>query len=301
MTTPLSAHRSPVPPERQPVTMAGALNRALADALAADDRVLVFGEDVGTLGGVFRITDGLRRDSATAACFDTPLAESGIVGTADRHGDERPASRSSRCSSTRSPTPRSSRSPAIWPSCATAPAARVRLPMVIRVPFGGGIGGVEHHCDSSEAYYAHTPGLRVVTPGTPADAYRLLRAGDRLPRPGGLPRAEAALLVQGDGRADRRTGRRHRTGPSCGGRARDVTLIAYGGDRSPPRSRPPTPPPRRAGTSRSSTCARCRPFDDATVTRVGAPDRPGRRWCTRPRLRRVRRRGRRAAHRACFH
>ena len=97
---------------------------------------------------------------------------------------------------------------------------RVALPVVIRIPYGGGIGGVEHHCDSSEAYYAHTPGLRVVTPATPGDAYCAAAAGDRLPRPGDLPRAQAAAT----GRSRPRSWTTPaptpiRTAPSCGGRA----------------------------------------------------------------------------------
>ncbi len=83
----------------------------------------------------------------------------------------------------------------------------VTLPMVIRIPYAGGIGGVEHHCDSSEAYYAHTPGLTVVAPATVADAYWLLREAIDVPGPGDLPGAEEALLGQGGGRPRRRRSR----------------------------------------------------------------------------------------------
>ena len=156
------------------VTMAQALNAALRDALTADERVVVFGEDVGPLGGVFRVTDGLTRDFGDQRCFDTPLAEAGIVGFAlgMAIGGFRPVVELQFDAFA-------------YPAFEqiTSHAAKLRnrtrgvlsAPIVIRVPYAGGIGGVEHHSDSSEAYYAHTPGLKVVTPATPADAYSLLR------------------------------------------------------------------------------------------------------------------------------
>src|ERR1700677_3116337 len=164
------------------VTMAGALNQGLSDALGEDASVLVFGEDVGTLGGVFRITDGLAAAFGQTRVFDTPLSESGIVGTAigmamnglrpvvemqfDAFAYPAFEQITSHLAKLRNRT-----------------RGRVELPIVIRIPYGGGIGGVEHHCDSSEAYYTHTPGLRVVTPGSPADAYRLLRQSIDCPDP----------------------------------------------------------------------------------------------------------------------
>ncbi|AUH41827.1 alpha-ketoacid dehydrogenase subunit beta [Streptomyces sp. CMB-StM0423] len=160
---------------RKPATMAQALTRAMRDAMAADPAVHVMGEDVGQLGGVFRITQGLAEEFGEDRCADTPLAEAGILGTAvgmamyglrpvvemqfDAFGYpafEQLVSHVSRMRNrTRGATP---------------------MPLTIRVPYGGGIGGVEHHGDSSEAYYMATPGLHVVTPGTVADAYGLLRA-----------------------------------------------------------------------------------------------------------------------------
>ena len=151
------------------ITMVSALNHALADALAADDRVVVFGEDVGTLGGVFRVTDGLAARFGERRVFDTPLAESAIVGTAigmamnglvpvvemqfDAFAYPAFEQVTSHLAKMRNRT-----------------RGRVALPVVIRVPYGGGIGGVEHHCDSSEGYYVHTPGLKVVTPASVEDA-----------------------------------------------------------------------------------------------------------------------------------
>jgi pyruvate dehydrogenase E1 component beta subunit len=156
------------------MTMAQALNQALRDALADDDRVLVFGEDVGPLGGVFRITDGLTRDFGEDRCFDTPLAEAGIVGLAVglAMGGFRPVVEMQFDAFA---YPAFEQIASHVAKLRNRTRGRVALPMVIRIPFAGGIGGVEHHCDSSEAYYAHTPGLKVVTPATTEDAYWLLR------------------------------------------------------------------------------------------------------------------------------
>ena len=166
----------------EPVTMARALNRALADALAADDRVLVFGEDVGTLGGVFRVTDGLAARFGEARVFDTPLAEAGIVGTAIGMAINglRPVVEMQFDAFA---YPAFEQITSHLAKLHNRTRGRMELPVVVRIPYGGGIGGVEHHSDSSEAYFAHTPGLRVVTPGTPADAYTLLRQAIDCPDP----------------------------------------------------------------------------------------------------------------------
>lgn len=164
------------------VTMAGALNRALHDAMDDDDRVVVFGEDVADLGGVFRVTDRLAERFGSDRCFDTPLAESGIVGTAvgmamygyrpvvelQFDGFSYPAFE--QITSHLAKMPNRSR-------------GTVRLPVVVRIPFGGGIGAVEHHSESPEALYAHTAGLKILTPSTPSDAYALLRASIASPDP----------------------------------------------------------------------------------------------------------------------
>jgi len=164
------------------ITLAQALNTALHDAMEDDDKVIVFGEDVGILGGVFRITDKLQERFGEQRCFDTPLAESGIVGTAvgmamygykpvvemQFDGFTYPAYE--QIVSHVAKMPNRSR-------------GRVRLPMVIRIPFGGGIGAVEHHSESPENYFAHTAGLKVVSPGTPSDAYSLLRESIESPDP----------------------------------------------------------------------------------------------------------------------
>ncbi|MFF0223655.1 alpha-ketoacid dehydrogenase subunit beta [Streptomyces sp. NPDC004629] len=154
--------------------MARALNQALHDALQADDRVHLTGEDIGALGGVFRITDGLVARFGEDRVSDTPLAEAGILGTAvgmAMYG-LRPVVEMQFDAFAH---------PAFEQLVGHVAKMRNRtrgalpMPLTIRIPYGGGIGGVEHHSDASEAYYVHTPGLHVVAPATPADAYGLLR------------------------------------------------------------------------------------------------------------------------------
>jgi 2-oxoisovalerate dehydrogenase E1 component beta subunit len=158
-----------------PVTMAQALNRALADALAGDPTVVVYGEDVGTLGGVFRVTDGLAARFGEDRVFDAPLAESAIVGTAIGMAMNglRPVVEMQFDAFA---YPAFEQITSHLAKLSNRTRGAVQLPVVIRIPYGGGIGGVEHHSDSSEVYYTHTAGLRVVTPSTPAEAYGLLRA-----------------------------------------------------------------------------------------------------------------------------
>jgi pyruvate dehydrogenase E1 component beta subunit len=157
-----------------PVTFAKALNTALADALEADPAVVMFGEDIGTLGGVFRITDGLTARFGRNRCFDTPLAESGIVGMAVgmAMNGMRPVIEMQFDAFA---YPAFEQIASHVAKMHNRSRGRLKMPMVIRVPYAGGIGGVEHHCDSSESYYAHTPGLKVFVPATVADGYRMLR------------------------------------------------------------------------------------------------------------------------------
>jgi 2-oxoisovalerate dehydrogenase E1 component beta subunit len=164
------------------LSMAQALNRALRDAMTADESVVVFGEDVGALGGVFRITDGLTADFGENRCFDTPLAESGIVGVAVGMAMNglRPVVEMQFDAFA---YPAFEQIVSHVAKMRNRTRGQVTLPMVIRVPYAGGIGGVEHHCDSSEAYYAHTPGLQVLAPSTASDAYVLLREAIASPDP----------------------------------------------------------------------------------------------------------------------
>jgi len=162
--------------------MAGALNLALTDALSADERVVVYGEDVGPLGGVFRVTDGLASRFGETRVFDTPLAEAGIVGTAIgmAMNGMRPVVE---IQFDAFAYPAFEQITSHLAKLRNRSRGRIEMPVVIRIPYGGGIGGVEHHSDSSEVFYAHTAGLRVVTPGTPDDAYTMLRAAIDSPDP----------------------------------------------------------------------------------------------------------------------
>jgi pyruvate dehydrogenase E1 component beta subunit len=156
------------------VTLAQAINRALADAMETDDRVLVLGEDVGRLGGVFRVTDGLQTRFGEDRCFDTPLAESGIIGTAiglAMYG-YRPVAEMQFDGFT---YPAFEQLVSHLAKLRNRSRGTVRLPVTVRIPYGGGIGAVEHHSESPESYWVHTAGLTVITPGTPEDGYAMTR------------------------------------------------------------------------------------------------------------------------------
>ncbi|HEX8343546.1 MAG TPA: alpha-ketoacid dehydrogenase subunit beta [Actinoplanes sp.] len=156
------------------LTIGKALNTGLRRSLENDPKVVIMGEDVGKLGGVFRITDGLQKDFGENRVIDTPLAESGIIGTAVGL-----AIRGYR------PVCEIQFDGFVFPAynqIVTQVAkmhfrskGKVRLPITIRIPFGGGIGAVEHHSESPEAYFAHTPGLKVVSCSNPADAYTMIQ------------------------------------------------------------------------------------------------------------------------------
>ena len=156
------------------ITIAKALNEGLRKAMEDDPKVLIMGEDVGKLGGVFRVTDGLQKDFGEDRVIDTPLAESGIIGTAIGL-----AMRGYR------PVCEIQFDGFVYPAfdqIVTQLAkmryrskGNVRLPVTIRIPFGGGIGAVEHHSESPEAYFSHTAGLRVVACSNPVDAYFMIQ------------------------------------------------------------------------------------------------------------------------------
>ncbi|MET9873111.1 alpha-ketoacid dehydrogenase subunit beta [Actinacidiphila glaucinigra] len=156
------------------MTIAKALNEALRKSLETDPKVVLMGEDIGKLGGVFRITDGLHKDFGEQRVIDTPLAESGIVGTAIGL-----ALRGYR------PVVEIQFDGFVFPAydqivtqlakMHARALGKIKLPVVIRIPYGGGIGAVEHHSESPEAYFAHTAGLKVVSPSTPQDAYWMLQ------------------------------------------------------------------------------------------------------------------------------
>jgi len=207
------------------ITMSAALNAALRHALAEDPRVLVYGQDVGALGGVFRVTDGLQDEFGEARVFDTPIAEAAMVGAAvglalagwrpvveiQFDGFSYPALDQviSHVAKYRERT-----------------RGRVEMPITIRIPSFGGIRGKEHHGESPETYYVHTAGLKVVTPSTPLDAYRLLRLAIADPDPVIVlePKArywtkeDGELSVEGPGIGE---GRILRDGQAC-------TVMTYG-------------------------------------------------------------------------
>jgi 2-oxoisovalerate dehydrogenase E1 component subunit beta len=156
------------------ITLAKGINMGLRKAMETDPKVLVMGEDVGKLGGVFRVTDGLQKDFGEDRVIDTPLAESGIIGTAIGL-----ALRGYR------PVCEIQFDGFVYPAfdqivsqlakMRARALGKVSLPVVIRIPVGGGIGAVEHHSESNEAYFAHTAGLRVVACSNPVDAYFMVQ------------------------------------------------------------------------------------------------------------------------------
>jgi len=164
------------------VNLAQAINGALDDALSADERVVLLGEDIGRAGGVFRITDGLREKYGSSRVFDTPVAESGIIGAAFGMAIAglRPVAEMQFLGFS-------------YPAYDQIinHVARIRnrsnhrftSPMVIRIPYGGGIGAAEHHSESTETIYAHIPGVKVVVPSTPKDARGLILAAVEDPDP----------------------------------------------------------------------------------------------------------------------
>jgi 2-oxoisovalerate dehydrogenase E1 component subunit beta len=164
------------------LTLAKAINEGLRTAMEDDAKVLIMGEDVGKLGGVFRVTDGLQKDFGESRVIDTPLAESGIIGTAIGL-----ALRGYR------PVCEIQFDGFVFPAAdqiitqlAKMPLrslGKLRLPVVVRIPCGGGIGAVEHHSESPEAYFTHTAGLRVVACSNPADGYHMIQQAIRCDDP----------------------------------------------------------------------------------------------------------------------
>ena len=155
------------------LTLLQAINDALKTEMKKDSRVVTFGEDVGKLGGVFRATEGIQKEFGESRCFDTPLSESGIIGAAigmSLYGLR--------------PVAEIQFLDFIYPGFdqIVSEAAKMRYrsagqftcPLVIRSPYGGGIKGGHYHSQSTETYFAHTPGLKVVIPSNPKDAKGLL-------------------------------------------------------------------------------------------------------------------------------
>jgi 2-oxoisovalerate dehydrogenase E1 component beta subunit len=208
------------------LTMVQAINAGLHDAMDDDERVMVFGEDVGRQGGVFRVTDGLQREFGSERCFDTPLAESAIVGISIGL-----ALRGLR------PVPEIQFDGFSYPAFdqIVSHLAKYRMrsggladmAVTIRLPSFGGIGAVEHHSESTETYWVHTAGLKVVVPSTPGDAYSLLRDAIELDDP--VLFLEPKRRYWAKGTVDRTT-RAQPIGRAAVRRVGEhVTVVTYGG------------------------------------------------------------------------
>lgn len=206
-------------------TLSRALNEALRDALRTDDRVLVFGEDVGVSGGVFRVTDGLQAEFGERRVFDTPISEAAIVGSAVglAFAGWRPVIELQFDAFS---YPAFEQIVDHVAKMRMRTRGRVDMPITIRIPSFGGIKGKEHHGESPETYYAHTAGLKVVVPSNPQDGYALLQHAIRDPDPVVVLEPKARYWSKGD--VDLTSGE-----PGIGiGRVvrdgHDVTLVAYG-------------------------------------------------------------------------
>jgi 2-oxoisovalerate dehydrogenase E1 component beta subunit len=209
----------------QAMPMAKALNAGLRQAMLDDPKVLLMGEDIGPLGGVFRITEGLQAEFGRNRVLDTPLAESGIVGTAIGL-----AMRGFR------PVCEIQFDGFVYPAFdqITSQLAKMTnrhegtltMPIVIRIPFGGHIGAVEHHQESPEAYFAHTAGLRVVSPSNPHDAYWMIQEAIRSNDPVIFFEPKSRYWPKGDVNLDERGPELHSTQVVRAGT--EVTLLGYG-------------------------------------------------------------------------
>jgi pyruvate dehydrogenase E1 component beta subunit len=202
-----------------------ALTASLRRALENDPKVVVMGEDVGKLGGVFRVTDGLQKDFGESRVIDTPLAESGIIGTAIGL-----ALRGYR------PVAEIQFDGFVYPAydqivsqlakMHARSLGKVKLPVVVRIPYGGGIGAVEHHSESPEAYFAHTAGLKVVSPSNAADAYWMLQQAIQSDDPVIFFEPKARYYDKADVDPDAIPGPLHAARVVSPGT--DLTLAAYG-------------------------------------------------------------------------
>lgn len=209
----------------QTLPFAKALNAGLRAAMTADDHVLLMGEDIGPLGGVFRVTEGLHAEFGPQRVLDTPLAESGIVGTAI--GLAMAGFR---------PVIEIQFDGFVFPAFDQITTQLAKLtnrheghanfPLVIRIPYGGHIGAVEHHQESPEAYFAHTPGLRVVSPSTPNDAYWMIQDAIASPDPVIFLEPKAKYWMKGEVDVAERALPLHAS--RVVRRGTDVTLVGHG-------------------------------------------------------------------------
>jgi pyruvate dehydrogenase E1 component beta subunit len=207
------------------ITMGKALNLALHDALERDDHVVMFGEDVGKLGGVFRVSDGLQDEFGRERVFNTPLAEATIAALALGLAMKgfRPVAEMQFDAFS---YPSFQQVTSNIAKYHTRTGGAVNMQLVIRIPYGGNIGAIEQHSESPETYYAHTAGLKVVTPSTPEDAYRLLTAAIQDPDPVIFLEPKARYWMRQDVELPATPLPLDRANVVREGR--DATLIAYG-------------------------------------------------------------------------
>ena len=207
------------------ITMGKALNLALHDALERDDHVVMFGEDVGKLGGVFRVSDGLQDEFGRERVFNTPLAEATIAALALGLAMKgfRPVAEMQFDAFS---YPSFQQVTSNIAKYHTRTSGAVNMQLVIRIPYGGNIGAIEQHSESPETYYVHTAGLKVVTPSTPEDAYRLLTAAIQDPDPVIFLEPKARYWMRQDVELPATPLPLDRANVVREGR--DATLIAYG-------------------------------------------------------------------------
>jgi pyruvate dehydrogenase E1 component beta subunit len=207
------------------LSIAKAINAGLRKAMQEDSKVILFGEDVAQLGGVFRVTEGIHAEFGDSRIFNSPIAESGIVGTAIGL-----AMRGYR------PVAEIQFDGFIFPAFdqIVSQLAKMQnrsegftpMPVVIRVPYGGGIGAVEHHSESPEAYFAHTAGLRVISPSNPNDAYWMIQQAIESTDPVLFFEPKRRYWQKGMVNLDAAPGGMHQARVAVAGN--DVTLVAYG-------------------------------------------------------------------------
>jgi pyruvate dehydrogenase E1 component beta subunit len=207
------------------LSLAKAINLGLQRAMQENDRVMLMGEDIGTLGGVFRVTEGLKKEFGENRVLDTPLAESGIVGTAIGL-----AMRGYR------PVCEIQFDGFVYPAFDQIVSQLAKLtsrhqgdqsfPVVIRIPYGGHIGAIEHHQESPEAYLAHTSGLRVISPATPNDGYHMIQQAIQSNDPVIFLEPKARYWPKGDVDTDGTPAPMHRSRVVRTGT--DVTVVGHG-------------------------------------------------------------------------
>ncbi|MBP6685154.1 MAG: alpha-ketoacid dehydrogenase subunit beta [Leucobacter sp.] len=211
--------------ETTSLAIARAINAGLREALSGDDNVVLLGQDIASLGGVFRVTEGLAKDYGTARVLDTPLAEAGILGSAVglAMSGFRPVAEIQFDGFV---FPAMNQIVTQLAKLRNRSAGTMNMPVVLRLPYGGHIGAVEHHQESPEAYFAHTAGLRVVSPANANDAYWMIQQAIKSDDPVIFLEPKAKYWQKGEVRLDRPGAALHETLVAREGS--DVTLIGFG-------------------------------------------------------------------------